>query len=411
MVRGYFSKMFALLARIGARPDDSEEVRLRKSLLVISTIPFVFVGALWGCLYFSFGEQQAGIIPVSYSLFSIASLIHFGFTGQFRVFRFNQLFLILLLPFALMLALGGFINSSAVILWSIICPLGAMLFDEQSKSTAWLWAFIFLVFLSVFLQFVFPMDSSLTPLQIQLFFVLNIVSVGTLIFMMFYYFVEKKNYFQARSEALLLNILPWSIAEELKTKGRTEATHFENVTVLFTDFKDFTSIAEKLPASQLVAEIDYCFKAFDSIVGRYPIEKIKTIGDSYMCAGGVPVVNSTHAKDMMRVALEMRQFMNEYALARTKEGRIFFEIRIGVHTGPVVAGIVGDKKFAYDIWGDTVNIASRMESSGEAGKINISGTTYALVKDEFHGFHRGKIHAKNKGEIEMYFLESVSVKG
>jgi len=411
MERGYFFKMFADLSRIGARPDDSEEVRLRKSLLVISTIPFVFVGALWGSMYFLFGEQQAGIIPLSYSLFSIASLIHFGFTGQFRVFRFNQLLLILLLPFALMLALGGFINSSAVILWSLICPLGAMLFDEQSKSPAWLWAFIFLVFLSVFLQFVFPMESSMTPLQIQLFFVLNIVLVGTLIFMMFYYFVEKKNYFQERSEALLLNILPLPIAEELKMKGRTDATFFENVTVLFTDFKDFTQIAEKLPASELVAEIDYCFKAFDSIVGRYPIEKIKTIGDSYMCAGGVPVVNSTHAKDMVRVALEMRQFMNEYALTRTTEGRIFFEIRIGVHTGPVVAGIVGDKKFAYDIWGDTVNIASRMESSGEAGKINISGTTYALVKDEFHGLHRGKIHAKNKGEIEMYFLESVSGKG
>jgi adenylate cyclase len=211
-----------------------------------------------------------------------------------------------------------------------------------------------------------------------------------------------------RSDGLLLNILPSAVAEELKDKGSAEAKHFDEVTVMFTDFKNFTKISEKLTPSQLVAEIHTCFKAFDHIITKYNIEKIKTIGDSYMCAGGLPVPNKTNAADVVNAALEIQQFMLRHLEQRVKDGKEKFEVRIGVHTGPVVAGIVGVKKFAYDIWGDTVNIASRMESSGEAGKINISGATYKLVKDKFSCTYRGKIEAKNKGEIDMYFVEANS---
>ena len=225
---------------------------------------------------------------------------------------------------------------------------------------------------------------------------------------MVYYFVGKKNFFQARSEALLLNILPKEIAEELKANGSAEAKQFDDVTVMFTDFKNFTQITEKLTPAELVAEIDTLFKAFDNIIGKHNIEKIKTIGDSYMCAGGLPVANKTHAYDVVSATMEIQQFMQQHLQKRKIEGKEPFEIRIGVHTGPVVAGIVGVKKFAYDIWGDTVNIASRMESSGEAGKVNISGSTYELVKDKFNCIHRGKIQAKNKGEIDMYFVDTVS---
>ncbi len=213
---------------------------------------------------------------------------------------------------------------------------------------------------------------------------------------------------KTRSDNLLLNILPYDVAEELKAKGSADAKQFEEVTVMFTDFKGFTQIAEKLTPTELVNEIHTCFKAFDEIIVKHNIEKIKTIGDAYMCVGGLPLSNTTHATDVVNSALEIQQFMNELKLKKQAEGKLFFEIRIGVHTGPVVAGIVGVKKFAYDIWGDTVNIASRMESSGEAGKVNISSRTYELVKDKFKCTNRGKIQAKNKGEIEMYYVESIS---
>lgn len=211
---------------------------------------------------------------------------------------------------------------------------------------------------------------------------------------------------QRRSEELLLNILPSEVAEELKQKGSAEAKQFDDVTVMFTDFKGFTKISEKLSPSELVAEIDTCFKAFDQIIDKHNIEKIKTIGDAYMCAGGLPVLNKTHATDIIKAALEIQQFMVNHFRERVALGLDVFEIRIGIHTGPVVAGIVGVKKFAYDIWGDTVNTASRMESSGQVGKINISGNTYEIIKDQFHCVYRGKIEAKGKGEIDMYFVEN-----
>jgi len=207
-----------------------------------------------------------------------------------------------------------------------------------------------------------------------------------------------------RSDELLLNILPSEVAEELKEKGSADAKLFDDVTVMFTDFKGFTTIAEKLSAKDLVGEINYCFSAFDNIIHKYGIEKIKTIGDAYMAAGGLPVANKTHAKDVVSAAIEINKFMEEHKQQRLREGKEIFEIRIGIHTGPVVAGIVGIKKFAYDIWGDTVNLASRMESSGETGKVNISGSTYEFVRNDFTCTYRGKIQAKNKGEVDMYFV-------
>jgi len=210
-----------------------------------------------------------------------------------------------------------------------------------------------------------------------------------------------------RSDELLLNILPAEVAEELKAKGSAEAKSINEVTVLFTDFKGFTQLSEKLSAQALVGEINECFSAFDHIMQKYGVEKIKTIGDAYMAAGGLPVPNETHAVDVLNAALAIRKFMDELKAKKEAAGQLFFEIRIGVHTGPVVAGIVGVKKYSYDIWGDTVNTASRMESSGEVGKVNISGSTFELVKDKFICEYRGKISAKGKGEIDMHFVTGV----
>ncbi len=242
-----------------------------------------------------------------------------------------------------------------------------------------------------------------------------------------------------RSDTLLLNILPAEVAEELKASGEAEAKLINEVTVLFTDFKGFTAMSEQLSPKDLVRDIHECFSAFDHIMAKYGIEKIKTIGDAYMAAGGLPVPNTTHATDVVKAALEIRDFIAEGKARKVAAGLPYFEIRIGIHTGPVVAGIVGVKKFAYDIWGDTVNTASRMESSGAVGQVNISEATYALVKDvlespplsvlssqnggltpgrspgqadnselttrkAFTFTPRGKVQAKGKGEMEMYFV-------
>ncbi len=208
-----------------------------------------------------------------------------------------------------------------------------------------------------------------------------------------------------KSDDLLLNILPAETAEELKSTGHSKAKRIEQVTVMFTDFKNFTQASENLSPEELVHEINACFSAFDTIITSYGIEKIKTIGDAYMCAGGLPEPGTTRPEDVVSAALEMQKFIERMKHERMGKGLPFFELRIGIHTGPVVAGIVGLKKFAYDIWGDTVNIAARMESSGETGKINISGATFNLVKDKFSCMYRGKIQAKNKGEIDMYFVD------
>ncbi len=209
---------------------------------------------------------------------------------------------------------------------------------------------------------------------------------------------EEKN----RSEHLLLNILPEETAIELKEKGRVQAKKFDSATVLFTDFREFTKHAETADPEQLIRSVDFYFKEFDEIVTRYGLEKIKTIGDAYMCAGGLPTENKSHAKDVILAAKEMVAFVNNEL--DTKDDLIHFEIRIGVHTGPVIAGIVGNKKWQYDIWGDTVNIASRIESKSESGRINLSESTYHEIKDHFPCEYRGEIEIKNHGPVKMYFL-------
>ena len=210
-----------------------------------------------------------------------------------------------------------------------------------------------------------------------------------------------------RSENLLLNILPFTVAEELKRQGFAAARRYEEATVLFADFVGFSRLSKQMLPEELVSTLDHAFKNFDRIVGQYKLEKIKTIGDAYMCAGGVPSDDGDHPGNMVRAALDIQQFLNDWNRERVAGGQPAFEARIGIHTGPVVAGVVGNRKFAYDIWGETVNVAARMESNGEPGRVNISSSTYNYVKDVFRCSSRGRIAAKNVGEIEMYFVERI----
>lgn len=227
--------------------------------------------------------------------------------------------------------------------------------------------------------------------------------------------IRKSNYQRAKeierqkteSNRLLLNILPEAIAEELKANGAAKPIRIEQATVMFTDFVGFTRISEKLSPEEVVDELDKCFSYFDQVTEKYTLEKLKTIGDSFMCAGGLPKPNNTHAIDCCLAALEVQAFMNQMKEIKHSQGFDYWELRLGVNTGPLVAGVVGHKKFAYDVWGDTVNTASRLESSGVAGKINISASTYKLVKSLFACSQRGHVSAKNKGKIRMYFLEGI----
>jgi adenylate cyclase len=212
---------------------------------------------------------------------------------------------------------------------------------------------------------------------------------------------------QKESEDLLLNILPKRIARELKLNGKTEPEFYDNSTILFTDFKGFTKISEQISIRDLISELDKFFQFFDSIINMHKLEKIKTIGDAYMCVSGIPEPNPNHAVNAIRAAIEIVDFMYVINQVNLSKNKPQWHIRVGIHSGPIVAGVVGSNKFCYDVWGDSVNIASRMESSGEIGRINVSGATYELIKDKFDTEYRGKIQAKNKGEIDMYFVNGL----
>jgi len=294
---------------------------------------------------------------------------------------------------------------SPVIPWFGSVPMAALLL--VNKKSAWTWCFITVAFVVAY--GILALEGVSLPVTYNqeytnAFFIFCYAGLALIIFVIAVIFDEQKSMAQKASDSLLENILPKITAEELKAFGSSEARLYEKVTVLFADIVDFTRHTENLRPRELVAELDYCFKKFDEIVTRNNVEKIKVIGDAYLCAGGLPMKNNTHYLDVIRTGLEIQIFMNEYRMKKIAEGKDFFDIRIGIHSGPVVAGIVGSKKFSYDIWGDTVNIAARMESSSKPGKINISESTYQEIKSEYCCEYRGEIEAKNKGKLKMYFI-------
>lgn len=257
------------------------------------------------------------------------------------------------------------------------------------------------------------LQNSQRNLILALIAILGLITIGAIV----RYLETKKHYKilsskneiiegeRKKSEQLLLNILPAVVANELKMNGVAVAKRHEHATVFFSDFKNFSQIAKSLSPEKLVSQLDFHFKAFDKIIEKYSIEKIKTIGDAYMCVSGLPEKNPNNALEIIDAALEIQAYLEGLKKEKSKKGEPYFEARIGIHTGPLVAGVVGSKKFAYDVWGDTVNIAARLESKGEVGKVNISHSTYKLVKGKYKCIPRGKIPIKNRGEIEMYFAE------
>lgn len=396
-----FSQWLRFIDRIGATPTESEDMRLQRNLLLLGTFMFLCAGALWGLIYMFFGEFLAGSIPIGYSIFSAASVVLFGVTRRYRLFCFSQLLLVLLLPFFLMIALGGFINSSAVILWSFICPLGALLFDEPKSAPKWFLAFLGVVLLSGIVQPYVRLANGLSTTTIILFFVMNIGGVCALVFVLVSYFVGQKNMFQEKADTLLLNILPKEIAQILKYENRTIADHYDAASILFADMVNFTPMSAEMSPVAMVELLNEVFSHFDDLVEKHGLEKIKTVGDCYMVAAGVPRPRADHAQALVTLALEMRKYVRDNKFNASRP----VDFRIGINTGPVLAGVIGRKKFIYDLWGDAVNIASRMESHGVGGAIQITRATYETIKDEFDCKPFGSVNVKGKGEMEVWHVQ------
>ncbi|MEN8168280.1 MAG: adenylate/guanylate cyclase domain-containing protein [Pseudomonadota bacterium] len=399
----------AVIRRVGAETGDSEDARLQKTLLVGASLMFILAGLLWGGIYIAFDEPLAGAVPISYALFSSLSILLFGLTHRYRLFRFSQLLLILLLPFLLQLALGGFVNSSGAILWSLICPFGALLFGQRHHAPWWFLAFLGLVIVSGVIQPDTHPTNNLPPWLVIIFFVANIGTVSAVAFILLHYFVGQETRIlgllraeQEKSEKLLQNVLPKEIAAILKDKDETIAEHYDSVSILFADIVGFTALSDELSPTEMVDLLNEVFSHFDALVAKYDLEKIRTIGDNYMVISGAPRPRPDHAQALARLALEMCAYIDEYQLNGRRLG-----FRIGIGSGPVVGGVIGRQKFHYDVWGDAVNMASRMESHGVPGKIQITRDTYELLKDACICVPRGKVSVKGKGEMETWILEGI----
>jgi class 3 adenylate cyclase len=389
------------LVGIGALPADSEELRIRKAVLVLSSTLMASLSCVWVVTYALLGLWASAAIPLVYQLASVASIYTFARTRRYVFFRQSQLWMSLVLPFVLQWSLGGFRNSSAVCLWGFTSPLGALLFVGARQAVSWFVAFVGLVGVSAAIDSTLTAGAPYIPSGVVIsFFALNIVGVASTAYVLLQYFVREREREQARSERLLLNVLPEPVAARLKQDDGIIADAREEVTVLFADLVGFTRLSERMPASDVVALLDRVFASWDSLAAEHGVEKIKTIGDAYMVAGGIPLPREDHAEAIAETALAMAP-----ALARLEtETGTALQVRIGIDTGPVVAGVIGRAKFIYDLWGDTVNTASRMESHALPGTIQVTERTYERLREGYELVPRGTIEVKGKGQMTTYLL-------
>jgi class 3 adenylate cyclase len=389
------------LAEIGALPSDSEELRVRKAVLVLSSTLMTSLACVWVATYAALGLWLSAAIPLGYQLASAASIYTFARTRRYLLFRASQLCMSLALPFLLQWSLGGFENSSAVCLWGFTSPLGALLFVGARQAVPWFLAFVALVAASGAIDPALAAGAPHIPSGVVVaFFALNILGVATTAYALLQYFVRAREREQAKSEHLLLNVLPEPVAARLKQGEGIIADACAGVTVLFADIVGFTPLSERFSASEVVVLLDRVFARWDLLTARHRVEKIKTIGDAYMVAGGVPLPRDDHAEAIADMALEMGPEVERLAA----ETGLVLQVRIGIDTGPVVAGVIGRAKFIYDLWGDTVNTASRMESHALPGTIQVTERTYERLRDQYELRTRGTIDIKGKGAMTTYLL-------
>ncbi len=400
LVRG-LRRLVRRLATLGVRPGDSDLARLQKGALAISSVTVTVLAFIWVGVYLALDLPVSAAIPVAYQVVSVLGLIAFARTGNYAVFRFSNIVLMLLLPFLLQWSLGGYVASSAVSLWALVAAIGALFFYSAREATPWFGAFVALTVVSGLIDPALSASPASIPAPIALaFFVLNVLGVSLTAYLLLQYAVRERDAALALSDGLLLNVLPAAIANRLKRTPGVIADRHEDVTVLFADIAGFTPFAERTSPERLVGFLDDVFSTFDELTRRHGLEKIKTIGDAYMAVGGLPEPRPDHAEAVVELALDMQD-----ALARlhTATG-LDLELRIGIASGPVVAGVIGRHRLLYDLWGDTVNTASRMESHGVAGRIQVTEATAQRLAGRYRFEERGEIEIKGKGRLTTYLL-------
>ena len=407
------------LRNAGIAETDSEELRLQKSLLFFATGLICFASIIWLLIYRQLGPRFPSNLSLALQLMLVGNLLAYVKTLNFNFFRQIQLSIFLFTPFVAQWSIGSFIDASGISLWALLAPIGAVLFIGPRESAAWFFAYVFLTVLSG--GFDYYLADSLTlaqqkvPPQTQaFFFALNFVAVSTIVYLLLRYAEVEKHQAQQRlqeahrllqieqdrSERLLLNILPGPIAKRLKDSSQTIADGFGEVSVMFADIVNFTRIAEGLTPQQVFTMLNKIFSCFDELAEKYGLEKIKTIGDAYMVAAGLDDAHSNPAEALADMALEMCSVLHDDFSVNSMR----LELRIGIGTGPVVAGVVGKKKFIYDLWGDTVNIASRVTSEGVPGIVQVDQRTYRRLCESFAFQEPQTLFLKGKGNMVVYRL-------
>jgi len=404
------------LAKAAVSDTDSEELRLRKTLLLLASGLMNMAAIVWLAIYWIMGLKLPTTIPLLYQALSAIILAIYLKTKNFDFFRFAQLALFLFAPFVIQWSIGSFVSSSGIVLLGLLAPIGAMVVMGSRESIPWFVAYVVLTVVSgVFDYFLGNGDQSGVPMRtVAVFFVLNFTILSSIVYLLLRYFVQQKDVFQAelsrqhelvreeqqKSEQLLSIILPTHIAQRLKRDQATIADGFADVSVMFADIVGFTTLAEELTPKEVVTFLDGVFTHFDDLADKHGVDKIKTIGDAYMVAGGLSGEGTQYVDAVAAMGLQMLE------LARSDElmKRYKITFHVGIATGPVIAGVIGARRFIYDLWGDTVNVASRITSEAPPGQILVDKTTYRRLGGRYHFGSAQDLTFKGKGQMTVYQL-------
>ena len=394
----------------------SPEEKLAGDMLVFSTALMMVASMLWLAIYWSFGQRYSTLIPLVFLLASLCTIVFFLKTRKLPLFCLMQLSLFLFTPFVLQWSMGNFVNSSGVSLWALLAPVGAIVILGTRESVPWFVAYIFMTAMSGMFDYVLHWDTKQLDMRtVAVFFALNFVSISAMVYVLLWYFSREKNKLRAAvdaqsqavtlekelSDRLLLNILPEPIAIRLKRQETNIADGHADVTVMFADIVNFTHMSEEMSPNETVHLLNDIFSEFDTLAEKHGIEKIKTIGDAYMAAGGLRGTNTHYVDAMADMALQMQAFVSRYTAPNGEK----LSLRVGLATGAVVAGVIGRRKFSYDLWGDTVNVAARMSSEAQPGLIQVDAVTYRRLHNRYIFDEMQQIHVKGKGLMQVYNLQ------
>lgn len=393
----------------------SPEDKLSGDMLLFSTALMALASVLWLSIYWSLGLRFSTSIPLVFLFLSAGNMFFFLKTRKLGLFCVTQLTMFLFTPFIMQWSIGNFVNASGVSLWALLAPVGAIVILGTRESMPWFIAYIFMTAMSGYFDYALQWDAKqLDQKTVAIFFVLNFVSISAMVYVLLWYFSKEKSKLRAAvdaqsnavsiekdlSERLLLNILPQPIADRLKRQETNIADGHADVTVMFADIVNFTHMSEEMSPNETVQLLNNLFSEFDMLAEKHGIEKIKTIGDAYMAAGGLRSGPTQYVDSMADMTIGMQDFVSKYTAANGEK----LSLRVGIATGPVVAGVIGRRKFSYDLWGDTVNIASRMASEAQPGQTQVDVVTFRRLHNRYRFDQVQQIQVKGKGPMQVYTL-------